>query len=111
MNIGIFTKNEHGVLIGNLPTLNLRGVSLEPTAKKTEKAPDYFASIDGAELGAAWRKTSKKGKPYLSFKVVLPGSPVLWLAILQTGEAGQYVATYSAPKKGTTDEAEEATDF
>jgi uncharacterized protein (DUF736 family) len=110
MNIGLFTKNEHGYLVGNLPTLNLRGISLEPVSSKVAaKSPDYFASIEGAELGAAWLKTSKKGSKYLSFKVVVPGLPALWLAILSTKQEGQYVAAYSEPRKEA--EADEASDL
>ncbi len=98
MNIGIFTKKEDGAIFGSLPTLKFYDVSLEPVAKKGN-GPDYWATVEGAELGAAWLKTSKKGKPYLSLRIVIPGQEPVHLAIIQTETAGQYVAVWSEPKQ------------
>jgi uncharacterized protein (DUF736 family) len=109
MNIGYFTKQESGSLIGDLPTMGFHQVVIEAAGKKSDKSPDYIAHIDGAELGAAWKKTSAKGKPYLSFKVTVPGLPVVWLAIRSTDVSGQYVASYSEKREGkATESADEA---
>jgi uncharacterized protein (DUF736 family) len=71
MNIGIFSKTEDGSLIGNLPPLGFRDVTFEAVAKKGN-GPDYRITIEGAELGAAWKKTSEKGNDYLSAQIDCP---------------------------------------
>jgi uncharacterized protein (DUF736 family) len=97
MNVGFFNKKEDGSIFGHLPTMGLQNVSLEPVSKQG-KGPDYRASIEGAELGAAWKKKAQSGTDYLSFKVVIPGRDAVWLAIFATKTEGQYVAAYSEPR-------------
>jgi len=79
MNVGFFAKKEDGTLYGHLPTMNLHGVSIEPLAK-TDKGPDYIVSVEGAELGTARRKTSQKGKAYVSCRIVRPSEFPVWRA-------------------------------
>src|SRR5476651_76307 len=103
MNIGTFTKQD-GAIVGNLPTLGFQGVSLERIAKKGN-GPDYFVSVEGAELGAAWDKTAgKTGRAYISVKVVIPGRPAFYIALFQTETEGQHNAVYSEPEKQTKEE-------
>ncbi len=82
MNIGIFKTNTQGALVGNLPSLHLKDVSFEGIEKKGN-GPDYRITLDGAELGAAWKKTSKEGnKPYLSAQIDSPLFPaVIYFAV------------------------------
>ena len=70
MNIGIL-KAKDGGYFGNLPTLNLTGVSFEAIEKKGN-GPDFRITVEGGELGAAWKKTSGKGNDYLSAQIDSP---------------------------------------
>src|SRR3954468_15135149 len=68
--IGTFTQNGNG-LTGSVKTLTLnakvRFVALE---KDSDKAPDYrVIAGTNVELGAAWKRTSKEGRPYHSVKL------------------------------------------
>jgi uncharacterized protein (DUF736 family) len=71
--IGTFKKDGNG-FAGNIETLTLRAkITFEPTDKKGDKAPDYrvFLISDDftAEIGAAWKKTSREGAEYLSVSI------------------------------------------
>jgi len=98
MNVGFFTKQEDGAIFGSLPTLRLNGVSIEPV-RKQGNGPDFIATVEGAELGAAWNKTAGPGgRAYLSLKIVIPGQEPLFMAIFQQPTEGEYVAVWSEPK-------------
>jgi uncharacterized protein (DUF736 family) len=80
MIIGNFTEQEQGYA-GVITTAGLRvtGVQFRPVPVKQGSGPDFvvFGTCDGDdfddfELGAAWTKTSKKGKTYLSVKLDSP---------------------------------------
>lgn len=64
--IGTFRTTKDG-LSGHISTLKI-GVEaqFQPVEKAGEKSPDYRVTSHGGEIGAAWSKTSKDGKPYLS---------------------------------------------
>ena len=74
MMIGKFTQADEGY-IGSIRCLGLdmAEVTISPVPAKQGNGPDFV--IIGAnlehefELGAAWAKTSKDGKPYLSVKL------------------------------------------
>lgn len=105
MNIGFFTKQDDGTLTGSLPTLGFHDVSVEPIQTKGN-GPDYAVTVEGAELGVAWNKTSQNGKAYVSIKVVIPGRPAFYLAMFQSGETATHVAVYDEPKKQNTKPAD-----
>jgi uncharacterized protein (DUF736 family) len=76
MIIGNF--KQHGdVYAGSLygMALNVAYVTLSPVPAKQGNGPDFVVlgapseEDRGSELGAAWAKTSKAGKPYLSVKL------------------------------------------
>jgi uncharacterized protein (DUF736 family) len=78
MKIGTFTQQEDGY-IGWISTagLGLADVFFSRVPAKQGSGPDFVvlaACDDGKrfELGAAWLKTSKAGKPYLSVKLDSP---------------------------------------
>jgi len=77
MIIGNFTQQEHGY-IGSIRTAGLAvaDVTFSPVPAKSGSGPDFVvlgAGDDGQfEIGAAWAKTSKKGKAYLSVKLDSP---------------------------------------
>jgi uncharacterized protein (DUF736 family) len=78
MKIGNFTQQGEGY-IGSIRTAGLAvaDVVFSPMPVKQGSGPDFVvlgAGDDGEqfELGAAWAKTSKKDKPYLSVKLDSP---------------------------------------
>jgi uncharacterized protein (DUF736 family) len=77
MIIGKFTQQEDG-FIGwiNTAGLGLADVRFSPMPVKQGNGPDFIVLGTGDtgdfELGAAWAKTSKKGKPYLSVRLDSP---------------------------------------
>lgn len=111
MNIGILTKTEDGTaLVGNLPSLHLQGVSFERIAKASDKAPDYRISIEGAELGVAWTKTSNDGKTtYLRGHIDSPVFPATVYLAVFTKADGKYAVVWEREKakdgQAATDEA------
>jgi len=67
--IGIFTP-EGERFTGYIRTLTLNsGIAIVPTAKASEKAPDFRVLSGVTEIGAAWKKTSAEGNPYLSIRL------------------------------------------
>lgn len=97
MNIGIFTATSGGNLTGNLPSLNLSGVSFEAVEKKGS-GPDYRITIEGAELGAAWKKISEKGTEYLSAQIDSPLFPAAVNMAIFTRDNGKSVAVWDRPE-------------
>lgn len=69
--IGTFTAHADGSFTGaiNTLTINLKNVQLRPAEKSNDKSPDLRAYAGKAELGAAWKKTSKDEKTYHSVKL------------------------------------------
>jgi uncharacterized protein (DUF736 family) len=105
MNIGIFTKKADGTLTGDLPSLHLNGVSFEPVTQKGN-GPDYRATIEGAELGAAWKKTSGKGNEYLSVQIDSPAFPAPINFAVFARKEGNYVADWSRAKPKDDEQTE-----
>ena len=61
MNIGTFTKNEAGEIVGKISTFGAQfdGVAFEAITK-SGNGPTHIITTDAGELGAAWEKTSEK---------------------------------------------------
>jgi uncharacterized protein (DUF736 family) len=74
MMIGKFTQDGEGYT-GSINTagLSIAYVTFSPMPVKQGSGPDFVVLADGEgeqfELGAAWAKTSKKDKAYLSVKL------------------------------------------
>lgn len=76
--IGNFTRDGQG-FTGTIATLAIKAkAAIKPNRKTAENAPDYRIYVGGAEIGAAWSKTSEGNKPYLSVKLDDPsfGTPI-----------------------------------
>lgn len=61
--------------------------------KDNDKAPDFrIVATDNAriEYGAAWRKTSKEGRDYVSFKLSPMTAPPVYLRLFETDTPGDY---------------------
>lgn len=87
--IGTFTKSENG-FTGSVKTLTLN-VKAKIIAAETENdnAPGYRVTANGVEFGAAWRKTSREGRQYLSVKLDDPSFPAPIYASLVEAEDGE----------------------
>ena len=70
--IGTFTAHADGSFSGAIRTLtiDLKTVQFRPvTDKAGDKSPDFRVFAGKAELGAAWKKTSRENNDYLSVKL------------------------------------------
>jgi uncharacterized protein (DUF736 family) len=75
--IGAFTQDNAGNFNGSIKTLSLdvKQVTLRKVEKDNDKAPDYRIFSGATELGAAWKKTSREDRSYLSVKLDDPSFP------------------------------------
>jgi uncharacterized protein (DUF736 family) len=94
--IGTFTAAENGSFNGTIRTLTLNAkANIRPADKDNDKAPDYRAYAGTVELGAAWKKTSREGRPYLSLKLDDPSFPAPIYASLVEAEGGEHRLIWS----------------
>lgn len=88
--IGTFARGEGGAYHGTIRTIALNiEVVLRPSEKETERAPDYRLFAGAIEFGAAWAKTSREDRSYLSVKLDDPSFPAPIYASLIEGENGE----------------------
>jgi uncharacterized protein (DUF736 family) len=86
--IGTFTRSDDGYA-GALKTLALSAkAKLTAVEKSDEKSPDFRLFAGAVEIGAAWRKTSREGRDYLSVKIDDPSFPAAIYASLVEVESG-----------------------
>lgn len=101
--IGTFTKGKDGTIEGKVVTLTINThARFVPIEKDTDRAPDYrltFANPDhiDVEVGAAWIKTSRNERDYLSVKIDDPCFPApLYASLVESNERpGEYVLLWS----------------
>jgi uncharacterized protein (DUF736 family) len=88
--IGTFMKSGDGSYNGSIRTLslNVKQAQLKPVEKESENAPDYRIFAGGTEFGAAWKKTSRENRDYLSVKLDDPSFPAPIYANLVDAEEG-----------------------
>lgn len=76
--IGTFKASENG-FVGILETLAIKSeINFQPLERKPgAKSPDFrvFVFKNNYELGAAWKKSSRSGTPYLSVSLDDPSFP------------------------------------
>ena len=98
-NIGTFTADKDG-FTSTLRTLTLNvKVKLAPNDKgDNEKAPDFRLQAAGHDIGAAWKKTSKIGREYISVTLDDPLFPATVYARLIEGEDGTHDPIWSRSK-------------
>ena len=95
--IGTFTQTNNG-LTGSVKTLTLNAkVRFVPVEKDNNKSPDFriIAGTTNVELGAAWKKTSKEGRPYTSVKLDDPSFPAPIYASLVEADEGAHNLIWS----------------
>ena len=75
--IGTFHKQADGSYTGAIKTLtlNVKQALLRPAGTENDKAPDFRIFAGQTEFGAAWRKTSRENRDYLSVKLDDPSFP------------------------------------
>jgi len=75
--IGTFHKSADGSYTGAIKTLtlNVKNATLRPNEKTDDKAPDFRIFAGATEFGAAWKKTSRENRDYLSVKLDDPSFP------------------------------------
>jgi uncharacterized protein (DUF736 family) len=88
--IGTFTKQHDGSYAGAIKTLtlNVKAAQLRPNEKSDEKAPDFRIFAGATGFGAAWKRTSRENRDYLSCKLDDPSFPVPIYASLVDAEEG-----------------------
>ncbi|MBN9464080.1 uncharacterized protein (DUF736 family) [Brevundimonas sp. UYEF29] len=75
--IGTFTQQSDGNYSGSIKTLslNVKSAQLRANDKTDEKAPDFRIFSGSTEFGAAWKRTSREDREYLSVKLDDPSFP------------------------------------
>ena len=87
--IGTFTQASDGSYAGSIKTLtlNVKAAQLRPNDKTDDKAPDYRIFSGQTEFGAAWKKTSKEEREYLSCKLDDPSfSAPIYASLVKTDD-------------------------
>lgn len=101
--IGSFTRKADGSYDGTLATLTIRAmVRLVPIEEKnSDKAPDFRAYAGRAELGAAWRKETAEGTPYLSVTLDDPSfaAPITAALFGTGGNPEHHVLVWNRPRR------------
>ena len=90
-NIGTFKKSGDKYQ-GEIVTMSLqkKNVTIVPEeASENENAPSHRVFVGAAEIGAAWSKTSKEDRHYLSIKLDDPSFTAPIFASLFEGEDGK----------------------
>ena len=101
--IGTFTGGKDGSIVGKIITLTINShATFVPVEKDGPKAPDYrltLASVDyiDVEVGAAWIKTSRNERDYLSVKIDDPSFPnPIYASLVESNERpGEYLLRWS----------------
>ena len=105
-NIGSFTKSGESykgeIVTMSVQTKNVRIVPEE--AGDNENAPSHRVFVGRAEIGAAWTKTSKEDRPYLSVKLDDPSFTAPIFANLFDDEDGKtYNLIWSRARRASSE--------
>lgn len=90
-NIGTFKKSGNDYT-GEIVTMSLQKKNVRLAAEEAsenENAPSHRVFVAKAEIGAAWAKTSKEGRDYLSIKLDDPSFTAPIFASLFADEDGK----------------------
>jgi uncharacterized protein (DUF736 family) len=112
MIIGKFSQQDGNGYKGSIATAGLYvpDVTFAPVPAKRGEGPDFVVlgntRAEEFELGAAWAKTSKKDKPYLSVKIDGPTLAAPIHCALTRQSDGSYVLVWSRkPDEARPDDA------
>ena len=104
MMIGKFEENNDGYSGEiNCLALHVPAVVFNPMPIKQGSVPDFVVASsteagEDYEIGAAWKKTSKDGKPYLSVRLDGPTLATAINAALTRQQDGSYALLWNRPK-------------
>jgi uncharacterized protein (DUF736 family) len=112
MIIGNFIYDkEADTFAGSLTTLSFQrnDVRFVPVKNGSDKGPNYRVLVETAfgsvELGAAWSRTSERGREFLSVSIDDPALPGALNAALFTEDNGETATlVWNRPKNGDKDE-------
>ncbi|MEJ7935687.1 DUF736 domain-containing protein [Sphingobium sp. AN558] len=95
--IGTFTPNTKSEFNGVIKTLTLNTkATLRPVEKEGEKSPDFRISAANMDIGAAWKKTSREGRNYISVKLDDPSFPApIYATLSEIDTTGEYALIWS----------------
>ena len=91
--IGTFTHTQDGSYTGEIATLTVRHkAALIPSKLTGKKSPDFLVVAGTAEIGIAWKKTSRAGDTYFAVRLDDPTFPApIWANLVEShNEAGIY---------------------
>lgn len=91
---------------GDIQLLSTQGfnVTFTPNAKSRDKEPDYRVTFERTkdatvEIGAAWKRESEKGQPFLSVSIDDPAWPApLNAALFASSDGKTALLVWSRPK-------------
>jgi uncharacterized protein (DUF736 family) len=88
--IGSFHQRADGSYAGAIKTLNLNVLAAQfrPAETDSDKGPDFRIFAGQTEFGAAWKKTSRENRDYLSVKLDDPSFPAPIYASLVEADDG-----------------------
>jgi len=88
--IGTFHKQADGSYAGAIKTLslNVKTAQFRASEKDNDKGPDFRIFAGQTEFGAAWKKTSRENRDYLSVKLDDPSFPAPIYASLVDADDG-----------------------
>ena len=98
--IGTFAKSDAGDYNGTIKTLtlNVKQATLRKAEKDNDKAPDYRIFSGQTEFGAAWKKTSRENRDYLSVKLDDPSfSAPIYASLVDADEGYSLIWSRSRP--------------
>ena len=98
--IGTFTNTEDGAYAGAIKTLtlNVKAAQFRPADKDNDKAPDFRIFSGQTEFGAAWKKTSRENRDYLSVKLDDPSfSGPIYASLVDADEGYSLIWSRSRP--------------
>ena len=98
--IGTFTKSDTGDYNGAIKTLtlNVKQATLRKAEKDNDKAPDFRIFAGQTEFGAAWKKTSRENRDYLSVKLDDPSFPApIYASLVDADEGYSLIWSRSRP--------------
>ncbi len=94
--IGTFKRDASGEISGTVRTLTLNTKAVfRPAETDNDKAPAYRLFAGPVEIGAAWKKTSRDDREYLSVKIDDPSFPAPVYASLVQGEGDEHRLLWS----------------
>ena len=95
--IGTFHKQDDGSYTGAIKTLslNVKAAQFRSSDKENDRAPDFRIFAGQTEFGAAWKKTSRENRDYLSVKLDDPSFPAPIYASLVDAPDGENGSGYS----------------